>query len=366
MKQSGSQPPGATIWWRWRAADADGKELLTDQQTLIWLDDGHPWQVVSGKQINLHWYSGSRAFASELRGAAEKALASLAEKTGLAPDEPIDLYIYASTADLREAVLYEPGWAGGMAFAQNNSVIVGIAANQMEWGKSTVAHELTHVLVGRFTFSCLGDEPTWLSEGLAMYGEGGLDAASERQFKAAVTNDTLMSVRALSGGFSEEPDRADVSYSQSYSLVNFLINEYGKDKMMALLRALRDGAVVDDALKAIYGFDSDGFEDAWRAKIGAKPRPVTDRPAATVTPTIVPTFVPVAGVVTPSPSPTPAPPTATATATPMSTDTPVAPSKPASDQPGVPSWPIIGLLFGGMIVIAVIVLVIVVARRKKS
>jgi hypothetical protein len=60
MKQSGSQPPGATIWWRWRAADADGKELLTDQQTLIWLDDGHPWQVVSGKQINLHWYSGSR------------------------------------------------------------------------------------------------------------------------------------------------------------------------------------------------------------------------------------------------------------------------------------------------------------------
>ena len=79
---------------------------------------------------------------------------------------------------MRDAVLYEPGWTGGLAYPDHNIVIIGITPDQMDWGKRTQAHELTHVLVGQLTFSCLGDMPTWLNEGLAMYGEGGPEAES--------------------------------------------------------------------------------------------------------------------------------------------------------------------------------------------
>ena len=89
--------------------------------------------------------------------------------------------------------------------------------------------------------------------------------------------------------------KADLSYAQSFSLTNFLIQTYGREKMTALLVALRDGMTADDALQQTYGFDIDGLEDAWRESIGAKPRPVSAQPTAQPTPTFVPTIVPISG-----------------------------------------------------------------------
>ena len=101
-------------------------------------------------------------------------------------------------------------------------------------------------------------------------------------------------------------DTADLSYAQSYSLVNFLIAKYGQDKMLQLLRLLRDGSTIEQALQATYGFDIDGFEDAWRADIGAQPRSGSaTKPTLTPVPTSVPTFVPASVSITgPTPAPT--------------------------------------------------------------
>ncbi len=308
MKQSGSLPPGATLWWRWRYTDGNGAESVSDKKTITWLDSTHDWQTVTSGLINLHWYSGDQAFAQDLLNAAVAGLELLKNDAGLQADQPINLYIYANTADMQDAILYEPSWTGGMAFPEHNIVIIGISQQDLEWGRSTITHELTHVLVGHFTFSCLGDVPTWLNEGLAVYSEGGLDASSKNQLDQAISSDQLLSVRSLSGAFSEVPSKAYLSYSESYSIVNFLIKTYGQDKMNSLLIALRDGATVDDALQSVYGFDIEGLEDAWRASIGAAPRPASVNPTAQPTPTFVPTYVPFAGaplVLTPTPYPVP-------------------------------------------------------------
>ena len=308
MKQSGSLPPGATLWWRWRYTDGNGAESVSDKKTITWLDSTHDWQTVTSGLINLHWYSGDQAFAQDLLNAAVAGLELLKNDAGLQADQPINLYIYANTADMQDAILYEPSWTGGMAFPEHNIVIIGISQQDLEWGRSTITHELTHVLVGHFTFSCLGDVPTWLNEGLAVYSEGGLDASSKDQLDQAISSDQLLSVRSLSGAFSEVPSKAYLSYSESYSIVNFLIKTYGQDKMNSLLIALRDGATVDDALQSVYGFDIEGLEDAWRASIGAAPRPASVNPTAQPTPTFVPTYVPFAGaplVLTPTPYPVP-------------------------------------------------------------
>ena len=42
--------------------------------------------------------------------------------------------------------------------------------------KIPIIHELTHILVGQFTFSCIGTLPGWIEEGLAMFSEGELDS----------------------------------------------------------------------------------------------------------------------------------------------------------------------------------------------
>jgi hypothetical protein len=220
----------------------------------------------------------------------------MAQDTGLKADAPVDIYVYGSYPDLGAAILYEPGWTGGQAFPDANIVIIGIAPDNASWGRTAIAHELTHVMVGHLTFSCMTSVPTWVNEGLAVYSEGKLDPDSQKQLDQAVADNTLLSVRSLSGAFSEVPGRAYLSYSESYSLVKYLLESQGREKMTGLLLQLKDGVPIDDALVAVYGFNVEGLEDAWRAAIGAQLRAETANPTQVPTPTVIPTIIPFAGV----------------------------------------------------------------------
>lgn len=294
MRQAGSLPPGTTIWWRWRLEAKDGTETLSDQQTVIWLDSTHNWQTISHGMLRLHWYSLSQSFAQGMLDAAQGGLDFNERQSGLKADAPIDIYLYRSYADMRGAVLYEPSWTGGLAFPEHNIVIMGLPDQQSDWEHRAIVHELTHVLVGHLTFTCLGSVPTWLNEGLAVYSEGDMDPQDAAQLQDAIRQDSLLSVRSLSAGFSEVSDKAQLSYSESYSIVKYLIEKYGQQKMTALLEALRNGESVDQALEKVYGFNVEGLEEEWRQAIGAKPRQAA-QPTAQPTPTYVPTYVPISG-----------------------------------------------------------------------
>ena len=296
MRQSGSLPPGATLWWRWRVTDTNGNETVSETKTTTWLDDVNDWRSINnGDFIRLHWYEGDQAFAIDLAKAAYSGLLFNETNSGLKAESPIDIYIYAGADDLKDAVLYEPSWTGGQAFANQDIVILAISPYDLEWGRDAIVHELTHVLVGHLTFSCLGDVPTWLNEGLAVYSEGVPDPSTQQYLEDAIQNDTLVTIRSLSAGFSEVSDKAYLSYSQSYSITKFLIESYGQEKMTSLLVSLRDGLTIDEALTQTYGLDIDSLEVGWRQAVGASIQPGSPegQPTAQPTPTFVPTIIPI-------------------------------------------------------------------------
>lgn len=304
MRQSGSLPPGTSIWWRWLYTDETGAEVTSEIKTATWLDNVHAWQTVSSGDLRVHWYGNDQAFGQTMLDAGIEGLRRNKEQAGLNTDAPVDLYVYPNYDDMKDAILYEPSWTGGMAFPEYNILIMGISASDSTWDQNTVIHELTHILIGHFTFSCLGTVPTWLNEGLAMYSEGKLDADMQAQLDQAIKSNNLITVRSLNGGFSELSDKANLSYGQSQSIVSFLISTYGQEKLTQLLAALRDAKPIDDALLEVYGFDTDGLEDAWRQSVGAAPRAVSAQPTSMPTPTFVPTYVPVSGIplaLTPTP-----------------------------------------------------------------
>jgi len=372
MRQSGSIPPGATLWWHWLVGDANGAQFTSPTQTIIWLDSTHSWQVISGGNINLHYYDGGQTFGQTLHDAAAQALVRLSSDVGISSDKPVNIYIYANTSDLQASILYAPSWVGGQAFPETNIVIIGISTDQLDWGKSTEAHELTHVLVGHLTFSCLGFIPTWLNEGLAMYGQGGPAAEQVTQFNQANSANQLLALSSLAGAFSDEANRANLSYTEAYSVVNFLIKTYGRDKMTALLISLRDGNTIDQALQAAYDFDTNGLEDAWRASIGAAPRVGSSNPTPVFTPTQVPTFVPIgaaplataAATARPTQVQTSVPPTASA-----QPPGPATTSVPLAQQLGIGPGVITGIefgLLGCILAIVVIAVPVIVTTRRHN
>jgi len=372
MRQSGSIPPGATLWWHWLVQDANGAQFTSPTQTLTWLDSTHPWQAISGGNITLHYYDGGQSFGQSLHDAAAQALVRLSKDVGISSDKPVDIYIYADTSDLQASILYEPSWVGGQAFPETNIVIIGVSTDQLDWGKSTEAHELTHVLVGHLTFSCLGFIPTWLNEGLAMFGEGGPAAAEVNQFDQAKTANQLLALSSLAGAFSDEANRANLSYTEAYSVVNYLIQTYGRDKMTALLISLRNGNTIDQALQSAYGFDTNGLEDVWRASIGAAPRVGTSNPTPVFTPTQVPTFVPIGAAPIAPAVATPRPTQAQPSVTPASNTQPPGPaptSVPLTQHLGISPGVLTGIefgLIGCILAIVVIAVPVIVTTRRRN
>lgn len=298
MRRTLSLPPGAQLWWFWRLEDSEGEKFETPRQTLEFIDEIHSWGKKESENLEFYWYQGSSAFAADMLQAGEKTLDYLAQITGVRIDGKIKIYFFEDTDQMLEATLFAPDWSGGLAYISHRTVIAGVSPNSANWGYEVISHELTHVLIGYYTFSCVSGLPNWLSEGLATYAEGGVGvshAYEDRVITAAIEDDSLFTVERLGEIFSNDPDLARQAYAQSYSLVDFLITTYGQEKMLELLTQFKEGAPQDKALRTVYDLDRVKLDAAWRQWIGAPPLEDAELVAATPTRTLFPTLVPLTG-----------------------------------------------------------------------
>jgi len=269
-----SLPPGAEVTYWWLIQDEDGNRVETSPETMRFDDDRFAWQsltstVPEGGGMTLFWYTGGDSFARELMDTCEEGLARLTQDIGTYPERPINIHIYASTSDLRGAMVFSQEWTGGVAFTDFGIIAISISPSEIEWGKRALVHELTHLVVRQATFSPYGQLPIWLDEGLATYSEGELDPVLRSYLEEAISEDELISVRTLCSPFSAYPEKARLSYAQSYSLVEYLLDNYGQDKMLDLLALLKQGNTYDEALTEVYSFDIEGLGARWRATLAS-------------------------------------------------------------------------------------------------
>jgi hypothetical protein len=269
---NGGLPPGAEVTYWWMIKDSDGNRVETSPKIMHFDDSRFTWHnltdiVGEGGGMTLFWYTGGDAFARELMNTCEQGLARLVQNIGTYPEKPIKIYVYASTDDLKGAMVYSQEWTGGVAFTDFGIIAIGIPPSELAWGKEALVHELTHLVVHQATFSPYGQLPIWLDEGLATYNEGELDPDLRSSLNKAISEDTLISVRSLCSPFSVYTDKAQLSYAESYSLVEYLLDNYGQGEMLNLLSLMKQGNTYDEALTAVYGFDINGLDARWRATL---------------------------------------------------------------------------------------------------
>jgi len=284
-----SLPPGAEVTYWWRIEDAAGNKIETSPKIMHFDDGRYTWQsltgtVPQGGRLTLFWYTGGDSFARELMDACQEGLARLTQDIGTYPERPIKIYIYASDSDLKGAMISSNEWSGGVAFTDFGIIAISISPSELDWGKKALVHELTHLVVRQATFSPYGQLPLWLDEGLATYNEGELDPVLRSYLEEAILEDELISVRSLCSPFSAYSEKAYLSYAQSYSLVEYLLDNYGQDKMLDLLALLKQGSTYDEALTEVYGFDINGLDARWRATLTS---PVVPAPRTSLPPALI-------------------------------------------------------------------------------
>ncbi|MEE8599304.1 MAG: peptidase MA family metallohydrolase [Dehalococcoidales bacterium] len=264
MVKIGGLPPGSSLEYWWLVEDASGEKVETAPVQVQFDDTRYSWDSLTEGKVTMYWYEGDESFIQELMAAAQQALARLAEDTGAELEKLVRLYIYASIQDLQGAMIYPREWTGGAAFTRYGTIVIGIAPDDLYWGKRAVAHELAHLVIHQMVLNPYSGLPNWLDEGLAVYAEEVAAIEYTAYLNQAIVEDNLLSVRSLSSPFSAYAAEATLSYAQSYSLVEFLISSYGQGKMLELLNTFKQGSSYDVALDRAYGFDTDGLDTLWR------------------------------------------------------------------------------------------------------
>lgn len=268
MRESGGLPPGAQVEYWWTAEDSANESAQTSISTVSFDDSRYKWQSITTDPVTLFWYNGDQSFANALMTAARQGLQRIQDELGLTPQGHVRIYIYASAQDLQGAQLFAQQWEGGVTFEGFDIIAIGVATDQLAFGEGALPHELTHWVVHQVTFNDYGAGlPPWLDEGLATYIQG-TDSDYQTALNNAIKNNDLISVRTLSSPFSAITEQAVLSYAESQSIVTFLIQEYGKDKMIQLLDTFHQGAGYDEALEQVYGFNQDGLDTLWRQSLG--------------------------------------------------------------------------------------------------
>ncbi|MCX6023904.1 MAG: peptidase MA family metallohydrolase, partial [Chloroflexi bacterium] len=281
-------PPGTAVEVQVEAQDAAGARLVSPPQQFLYLDNRVAWETMSarGGLVTAYYYRDGQERARRALRGAELALDKMQSKAGVVVDRPFKLIIYNTLAEWKDA--YQPRsesfnqqvGIAGLAYGGYDLVLLQAdpLSVPLTYLESVAAHEVTHLVVHR---AGGGGVAAWLNEGLAVYGQPEPDRYMLNAVTVAAKSNDLLLVRGIQN-LPGQPDKVGLFYGEAYSLAKRLLENYPPDKMRNLLAALRSREDLDAALQAVYGFDQDGLDAAWRTSLGAPPREY-----ATAAPTVV-------------------------------------------------------------------------------
>jgi hypothetical protein len=275
--EPGELRPGVRLEYYWIVTDRAGRRLEVPPRTWQYQDERFSWREQSQGDIHLYYYGDERERAQTILAEAVDAAERLQDDVGLDLVEDVAIYVYNSRRDMapalssRSSVFDERTLTLGVAMGKDTLLILG----PHEDVRLTVAHEMSHIVVGLATDNPYTGLPRWLDEGLAMYAERALPRDNRRALERAIQNDTLISVRSLSG-YVGDPRQVDLFYGQVYSLLEFMLDEYGQRKLLDLLATIKEGTLAEEALQQIYGFDLEELDARWRQSLGLEPRDLSN------------------------------------------------------------------------------------------
>ena len=278
--------PGTRIDYYWEVKDAAGDTTTTPEASIVYEDVRFEWSTLEADGVVIHFYSGSEEDARAMLQVAGEAIAEMSDLLDATVEFPVNVRIYASTDDMRPALrrrseTYESQiTTAGVRVSSDTVLVLGNVSF------STLRHELAHVVTAVAGEGPFGDLPAWLDEGTAVYAQGdpeGFGGAVER----AIDRGNVLSVRSITS-YPGDPNKVNLFYGQSWSLVSYLVDTYGEAKFAEVFAEIKGGNTTDGALEAVYGFDQGGLDNEWRASVGLPPREETAQDDGEPVPTFPP------------------------------------------------------------------------------
>ena len=278
-------PPGTIITLSFEVEDVEGNELKTEPSEHVYEDPNYEWFEISEGAITVAYHGPVESRAQLVLDAMVDTVAIMGPLLGAETESPIRVTMYNNRLEMvraqppRSAEIARNTTTLGQAFSQEGVLLV--LGNSEARG--TASHEVTHILVHRAADSPGQFIPSWLNEGLAEYGNLEEGPEYEIALEFAVATGVLQSTLNMVGT-PGNPDDLIIFYGQSRSIVEFMIERFGADKMTELMATMKKGIGTPEAIERVYGITQVELENLWRDKIGADPYVPPDTDQAKPTP----------------------------------------------------------------------------------
>lgn len=141
-----------------------------------------------------------------------------------------------------------PSWYIG----EGSGGVISITADMTNYlASDVIIHELTHII----TSNNFGPMPQWLFQGIAKYeGKETPIAYIESAVRAGVSSQKIPTLKDLDTDYMSFVDKG--GYEYSYVAIEYILAEYGHDKLVKLLRSPYN-------YMEVFGITEDEFNNNW-------------------------------------------------------------------------------------------------------
>ncbi len=273
--------PNLLVTYQWRATDGD-EVVLGPEETIRYEDDrpGLDWQEAQLGDATVHWYGDAEAQARRFGELTAVGVAAAEDLLGTRLAGPVDVFVYDTREDFFGAL--GPGareWTGAATYPEQRTIFMWLGGGAPSYLEVAIVHEVTHIVFYDATHNSFHDPARWLNEGIATWSESS-DAGEQRgivEFEAS--GGGLFAFDAITEQFPIGERGSSLSYAQGTTMVDNIIDRYGREAIAAITAAYRDGASDAEALEAGTGVPADQLYADFYAEFGADlPQPI--EPAA--------------------------------------------------------------------------------------
>lgn len=250
----------------------DGTPFTTTKREFLYEDNRFPWKTRSQAPFRVHWRQGDLQFAQTALKVAEEAQIAIEKLFPVRENRLIDIYIYETPGELRQVFQNtHPKWIGAHADPDLDVILISVSEGldqrlQME---QQIPHELMHIYLFHYHPTAYANMPVWLQEGLATTVEFYPNPEYYSLLETAWKNQSLLSITSLCQSFPSEAAQAYVAYAQSAAIVQYLIDQYGIEKIRQLINAYGEQMDCEAGFYRTYGFSLAQLEGEWqKARFG--------------------------------------------------------------------------------------------------
>jgi hypothetical protein len=201
--------------------------------------------------------------AMEIVRFVELDLSRISGDMGLTETLMIDIRIISSE-DESKSIRGFPDWGIGCAMPLEKSIAIRsprLAAHPVDL-RTLVAHEIAHVVLG----SKCGNRkiPRWFDEGMAMYESREWRIGESVWLSWANVTHSILPLSSIERSFPEDAGKAKLAYVESFSVISFLIDQFGGECLLEIIESVEELDSFDRAMTKTLGIDSSQFEREWQ------------------------------------------------------------------------------------------------------